>query len=122
MNRNKALIKALSQGFKILEKLYLKESEIEKVILQLDNNISFINWSSNLHNINLKALNLKINELIKELNSTKDKLIKLHKEWEEFKTKLFEFRNYEGIVQNSLCINTQYKDDRGKCSQKQVKS
>ncbi|AGX89153.1 coiled-coil domain-containing protein [Mycoplasma parvum] len=113
-DKDQQLDKSLYKVNKSLMNLYLTEIKIEQIILDLEKSIVFLNLLSNFHNINLKFLNFEINEFIKKLNESRRDLQKFHEEWEVFKSKLFEFKNYEGIVKNSICINTQYKE-KEKC-------
>ncbi|AGX89156.1 V-type ATP synthase subunit I domain-containing protein [Mycoplasma parvum] len=99
------------------KELSYQKSKLQEYIKHLETNVSFIKVSSSVFSSRLEALRKEINTFIKRLNEFNQRLRDLQKEWEEFKDKLFIFRNYFGIVQNNLCVNAQYQNDQGKCEQ-----
>ncbi|ADX98173.1 hypothetical protein [Mycoplasma suis] len=114
--------KQISSERENIKKIFQKSDELERTSLSKQKDLI----DSSLLNVSLNILSLerlfsslyfdgqelqeKSNEIIKKLNETKQKLSEIHKEWLEVKEKMIFFQNYEGVIKNIICKNSQFKE------------
>ncbi|CBZ40700.1 hypothetical protein MSUIS_06070 [Mycoplasma suis KI3806] len=89
--------------------LLKEEASLTFYFVNLRTSIAFLNLS--VAGLQEKSLEKQkeINKKIEELNQLREKLKQENQDWEEIKKKIVSFQNYEGILKNAICKNSEHK-------------
>ncbi|ADX98182.1 BAR domain-containing protein [Mycoplasma suis] len=88
-----------------------KRADLLLYLSSLRADISLLNLLVSSLNLKSKENQEKINEKIEELNKLRKELREINKEWEDIKEKVIFFKNYEGVLRNAICKNSELQLD-----------